>query len=200
MPNGVTKKKEGIDETKAFSLLRKAYPLEEKGGAKEVAVALYGLYKEGDIAFAKEIMQYVTRIDWSNKKHDFIYRVEKSMKELNDPEFTKLIESVKRERRGAIPVDNGELLIKYSDKTKKSVTISVSLWGNIMVERLPEKNSWRIRSHTDSSATPYEVKTGATPSCTCADFKYRKNKVGGKCKHIHEAEAVEAVLRMAAEE
>ncbi len=192
------KKHEGAkQDNKAISLLRKAYPIEEKAEATEIANAIYELYKNNDKEFAKEILKYVTRIDWLNKKHDFIYRAEKAMKAFKDSEFTELIEATKRELRGNIPIDNGSISIAYANKSRTAVNVSVSLWGATMVERLQEKQTYRVSSHTNSANGSYTVRIGKNPNCTCPDFVYRKNKVGGKCKHIYEAEAVEMALNMA---
>ena len=188
----------GKEEKKAISLLRDAYPKEEKNGAVEIAKTIYELYKDNDIDFAKQIMKYVTRVDWPNKKHDFIYRVEKEMKALGGPDFKSFIEAVKRERRGAIPVEIGGVTVKYENRSNTSVKISVSIWGNVMVERLAD-GRWRISSHSSTDKEPYIVSIGESPSCSCLDFVYRKNKVGGKCKHIYEAEAVKAAIEMASE-
>jgi predicted nucleic acid-binding Zn finger protein len=196
-------KREGIENKerearKALSLLRNAYPKEEKGGALQIANTIYELYKNNDRDFAKQIMKYVTRVDWPNKKHDFIYRVEKEMKALGGPDFKSFIEAVKRERRGAIPVEIGGVTVKYENRSNTSVKISVSIWGNVIVERLAD-GRWRISSHSSTDKEPYIVSIGESPSCSCLDFVYRKNKVGGKCKHIYEAEAVKAAIEMASE-
>jgi len=198
MPVNNEKKTKQVEkkELKPISLLRKAYPKEEKDGAKDIANKVYALYKNGDEEFAKEIAKYLTRLDWQNKKHDMIYRVEKEMKAIGDPEFKVFIEKIKRERRGNLPVDMGEVSLSYKDRSKSSIAITVSLWGRVLVERLNEPQSWRVHSHTDSDRW-YIVKLGEAPECTCEDFTYRKNKVGGKCKHIYEVEAVKAVLNIA---
>ncbi|QRF74081.1 hypothetical protein Micr_00609 [Candidatus Micrarchaeum sp.] len=197
------KKRESIEKVgkeaqKTLSLLRDTYPKEEKSGAVEIAKTVYELYKNKDIDFAKQIMKYVTRVDWLNKKHDFIYRVEKEMKALGDPDFKSFIEAVKRERRGAIPVEIGGVTLKYENRSNTSINISVSIWGNVMVERLRD-GKWKVSSHSGADREPYIVSIGKNPSCNCPDFVYRKNKVGGKCKHIYEAEAVKAVIEMASE-
>jgi hypothetical protein len=182
------KKPEGVrdmgqEAQKTLSLLRNVYPKEEKSGAEEIAKTVYELYKNNDRNFAKQIMKYVTRVDWNNKKHDFIYRVEKEMKAFGDPDFKSFIEAVKRERRGAIPVEMGGVTVKYADRSNTSVNISVSIWGSVMVERLKD-GKWRVSSHSGTDREPYTVSIGKSPSCSCPDFVYRKNKVGGKCKHI----------------
>ncbi|MCL4387578.1 hypothetical protein M1567_00270 [Candidatus Marsarchaeota archaeon] len=195
-------KRKGIENTerearKTLSLLRNAYPKEEKDGALQIANTVYELYKNNDKDFAKQIMKYVTRVDWLNKKHDFIYRVEKEMKSLGDPDFKSFIEAVKRERRGNIPIELGEVNLKYESKSNMSfVNISVSIWGNVMVERLKE-GKWRVSSHSGIDSEPYTVSIGKNPSCNCPDFVYRKNKVGGKCKHIYEVEAVKTIIEAA---
>ncbi|MEM0154919.1 MAG: hypothetical protein QW814_03755 [Methanothrix sp.] len=183
---------------KTPNLLRNAYSKEEKAGAAEIAKTVYELYINNDRDFAKQIMKYVTRVDWLNKKHDFIYRVEKEMKAIGDPDFKSFIEAIKRERRGVIPIEIGGVTLKYADKSNSSVNISVSIWGSVMVERLKD-GKWRVSSHSNASMEPYKVSIGENPSCNCADFVYRKRKVGGKCKHIYEVEAVKSVLEMAAE-
>jgi hypothetical protein len=194
MPDASTQRE--VDK-KPLNLLRTAYPKEEKKGAVDIANTVYNLYKNGDIEFAKEIARYLTRLDWRNKKHDMIYRVENGMKAIGDEGFKTFIESIKRERRGKLPMDiGGEVAVAYKDRSKNSIRITVSLWGKILAERLDEPDNWRVHSHADSDKW-YSVRLGQKPECTCEDFVYRKNKVGGKCKHIYEVEAVKAVLNIA---
>lgn len=181
---------------KPVNLLRKEYPKEEKSGAADVADKIYNFYKNGDLDFARDLAKYLVRLDWQNKKHDMIYRVEKAMKAKGDPAFNVFVEGIKRERRGSLPVDLGKVSISYSNRSRSSIEISLSIFDSskVFVYR-KSQYVFQVLSHSGKDKW-YTVTLGDEPTCTCEDFTYRSNKVGGKCKHIFEVEAIKAVISL----
>ncbi len=192
-------KKKKDEEAKNYdknkNLLRGYYSNDDNKRSADLANSIYKLYLNGDREIAEAIASYMLKLDWTDRKRDFSYLFENEIKNLGDEGFSKFIEKVKRKRRGEVLVEKGILSISYN-KQSNGVSLSVFLDGNPIIERV-DKNTWNVHSHSNANFW-YQVQfRDGHAVCPCDDFKYRSSKVGGKCKHIYEVEAVMKMLMLA---
>lgn len=179
------------------SLLRTYYTGDDNKRSADLANSIYKLYLNGDFSIAEAISGYMLKLDYLDRKRDFSYLFEKSIKSIGDEEFSKFIEKVKRKRRGEALVEDSVLSIRYN-KSSEGVNLSVFL-GNLPIMERVDKETWNVHSHSAENFW-YQVKfKDGRAVCPCDDFKYRSSKFGGKCKHIYEVEAAIRMLVLALE-
>ena len=192
--------KQGAQESRDANnsnLLRKLYTVTNKDMAYGIAKSIAELYSSGSEEAALSIAGYILKLDWTNRKHDLNYWTDKYMKEFGDESFQLAIEKLKRELRGGSVVKRGELVIHYGQKGQ-GIELLVTLGGKPFIEKVSQ-TEWHVHSHSERNLWYAVIFNNGTPICACRDFKYRKNTVGGKCKHIYAVEATKALLQAAME-